>query len=54
MFLLAVCVIAALYGTSMVYRAATGMVASGADLNPTKLVVVQLFSRQMKVIQVRW
>ena len=44
MFLLGVCVLSALFGTAMVFRAATGMVASGADLNPTKLVVVQLFS----------
>lgn len=28
----------------MVYRATTGMVAAGADMDPTKLVVVQLFS----------
>lgn len=28
----------------MVYRATTGMVAAGAEMDPTKLVVVQLFS----------
>ena len=28
----------------MVYRAASGMAATGGDYNPTKLVVVQLFS----------
>ena len=44
MFLLGVCLVSALFGTTMVFRAATGMVASGAELDPTKLVVVQLFS----------
>ena len=44
MFLLGVCLVSALFGTTMVYRAATGMVAAGADMNPIKLVVVQLFS----------
>ena len=44
MFLLVVCLVSALFGTTMVYRAATGMVAAGADMNPVKLVVVQLFS----------
>ena len=43
-FLLCVCIVSALYGTVMVYKAATGMAASGADMNPTKLVIVQLFS----------
>ena len=43
-FLLVVCIVSALFGTVMVYRAATGMAATGSDLNPTKLVVVQLFS----------
>ena len=43
-FLLCVCIVSALFGTVMVYRAATGMAASGADMNPTKLVIVQLFS----------
>ncbi|MBR1456016.1 MAG: FtsW/RodA/SpoVE family cell cycle protein [Oscillospiraceae bacterium] len=38
------CLISALFGTVMVHRAATGMAATGSDLNPTKLVVVQLFS----------
>ena len=43
-FLLCVCIISALYGTVMVYKAATGMAATGAEMNPTKLVIVQLFS----------
>ena len=43
-FLLCVCIVSALYGTVMVYKAATGMAASGADMNPTKLVIVQVFS----------
>ena len=34
----------------MVYRAATGMVATGADLNPTKLVIVQLFSMFLGIL----
>lgn len=38
------CLISALFGTAMVYRATTGMVAAGAEMDPTKLVVVQLFS----------
>ena len=50
MFLLGVCLFSALFGTTMVYRAATGMVASGADLNPTKLVVVQLFSMFLGIV----
>ena len=39
-----ICVISALFGTVMVYRAASGMAATGGDYNPVKLVVVQLFS----------
>ena len=50
MFLLGVCLVSALFGTAMVFRAATGMVASGADLNPTKLVVVQLFSMFIGIV----
>ncbi len=50
MFLLCVCVISALFGVVMVYRAATGMVATGSDMNPTKLVVVQLFSMFLGII----
>ncbi len=50
MFLLGVCLVSALFGTAMVYRAATGMVASGADLNPGKLVVVQLFSMFLGIV----
>ena len=34
MFLLGVCLVSALFGTAMVFRAATGMVASGAELSP--------------------
>ena len=44
MFLLGICIVSALFGTAMVYKAATGMVAAGADMNPTKLVFVQLLS----------
>ena len=44
MFLLGVCIVSALFGTAMVYKAATGMVAAGAEMNPTKLVFVQLLS----------
>ena len=44
MFLLGVCIVSALYGTVMVYKAATGMLAAGAEMDPTKLVIVQLFS----------
>ena len=44
-FLLVICIVCAIFGTVMVYRAATGMVASGnQELNPTKLVMVQLFA----------
>ena len=50
MFLLGICIVSALFGTAMVYRAATGMVASGADLDPTKLVVVQLFSMFLGIV----
>ena len=50
MFLLGICLVSALFGTAMVFRAATGMVASGADLDPTKLVVVQLFSMFLGII----
>jgi rod shape determining protein RodA len=44
MFLLGICIVSALFGTAMVYKAATGMVTAGADMNPTKLVFVQLLS----------
>ena len=44
MFLLGICIVSALFGTAMVYKAATGMVAAGAEMNPTKLVFVQLLS----------
>ena len=50
MFLLGICVVSGLFGTTMMFRAATGMVASGADLNPTKLVVVQLFSMFLGIV----
>ena len=50
-FLLVICVICAIFGTAMVYRAATGMVASGnQELNPTKLVLVQLFALVLGII----
>ena len=43
-FLLCVCIVSALYGTVMVYITAKGLVSTGSDLSPTKLVVVQMFS----------
>ena len=43
-FLLVVCLICAIYGIVMVYMTAAGMAATGSDLNPVKLVVVQVFS----------
>ena len=50
-FLLIICIVCALFGTVMIYRAATGMVASGnQELNPTKLVLVQLFSLFLGII----
>ena len=49
-FLLCVCIVSALFGTVMVFKAATGMAASGADMNPTKLVIVQLFSMVLGII----
>ena len=44
MFLFTVCLISALFGTAMVYLAAVGMKAAGANMNPVNLVIVQLFS----------
>ena len=49
-FLLCVCIVSALFGTVMVFKAATGMAASGADMSPTKLVIVQLFSMVLGII----
>ena len=43
-FLLVMCIICSVYGISIVRRAVTGMAAGGALGNPTKFVVVQLFS----------
>jgi rod shape determining protein RodA len=43
-FLLAVCLICSIYGTVMVHKAVLGMTAGGALTNPTKYVVVQIFS----------
>ena len=51
MTLLGICIFSALFGTVMIYRAATGMVAAGAVMaSPTKLVVVQLFSMLLGII----
>ena len=53
-FLLVVCVVSALFGTSMVYRAAVGMVQTqalnGVATEPLKLVIVQLFSMFLGLI----
>ena len=43
-FLLVVCVVCALFGTVMVYITTAGMAEAGALGNPTKFVIVQLFS----------
>ena len=43
-FLLVMCIICSLYGIVIVKRAVTGMTAGGALSNPTKFVVVQVFS----------
>ncbi len=50
MFLLGICIFCALFGTAIVYRAATGMVKYGAELEPVKLVVVQLFSMALGLV----
>ena len=50
-FLLCICIICALYGTVMVYKTAVGMVSTGTtDINPTKLVIVQLFSMFLGIV----
>ncbi len=50
MFLLGICLVSAVFGTVMVYRATTGMVAAGAELDPRKLVLVQVFSILLGVL----
>lgn len=50
-FLLCICIVCALYGTVMVYKTAVGMVSTGTtDINPTKLVIVQLFSMFLGIV----
>jgi len=50
MFLLIMCTICAIFGTFMIYRAVVGMTATGALSNPTKYVVVQVFSIILGII----
>ena len=44
MFLLGIALICSVYGVYGVYKATVGMAAGGALTNPTKFVVVQVFS----------
>ncbi len=44
MLLLAVCVICSVFGTFMIYRASSNMVAAGWEMNTNKQIIVQVFS----------
>ena len=44
MFLLVVCVICSIFGTLMIYRASSNMVAAGWEMNTNKQIIVQVFS----------
>ena len=43
-FLLVICLICAVFGTTMVYRASSSMVAAGWEMNTNKQIIVQVFS----------
>ena len=43
-FLLIVCVICSIFGTVMIYRASSSMVAAGWEMNTNKQIIVQVFS----------
>ena len=44
LFLLVVCVICSIFGTLMIYRASSSMVAAGWEMNTNKQIIVQVFS----------
>ena len=44
LFLLVVCVICSIFGTIMIYRASSSMVAAGWEMNTNKQIIVQVFS----------
>ena len=43
-FLLIICLICSVFGTIMVYRASSSMVAAGWEMNTNKQIIVQVFS----------
>jgi Bacterial cell division membrane protein len=43
-FLLVVCVLCSIFGTVMIYRASSNMVAAGWEMNTNKQIIVQVFS----------
>ena len=43
-FLLVVCVLCSIFGTVMIYRASSSMVAAGWEMNTNKQIIVQVFS----------
>ena len=43
-FLLVTCIICSIFGTLMVYRASSSMVAAGWEMNTNKQIIVQVFS----------
>ena len=43
-FLLFICIICSIFGTLMVYRASSSMVAAGWEMNTNKQIIVQVFS----------
>ena len=50
LFLLAVCVICSIFGTLMIYRASSNMVAAGWEMNTNKQIIVQVFSIFLGII----
>ncbi len=50
MFLLALCTVCSVFGVIVINMAVTGMTAGGALSNPTKFIVVQLFSMVLGII----
>lgn len=43
-FMLIICIICSIFGTVMIYRASSSMVAAGWDMNTNKQIIVQVFS----------
>ena len=43
-FLLVICVICSIFGTVMIYRASSSLVAAGWEMNTNKQIIVQVFS----------